>query len=142
MTDDGKDAWLALIGAMLASKDVRKQAISAFTRQDVPASLQPLWDALAIEDGNKVWTAVEPLGLRPGGQGKVLDALIAKLQQDALSQLIATRVRQSGMLSKGQVGADAMADTLEAWAMEIRARQAQIGKQEQGRDKGKGSQEG
>jgi hypothetical protein len=135
---EGKEGWLVLLGAMLTGKEVRKQVLAAFTRQDVPKAIQPLWEAITSGDGKKVRDAVESLQWLPrGGSGKIIDSLIAKLQGDALKDFLETKCRQADLLSKGRLGADAVADTLEQWATEIRQRQAQIDK-----DKPAGTQNG
>ncbi len=125
---DDKEGWLVLIGAMLASPAARKQALAGFTRQDVPNALQTLWDALATNDGNKVWAAVECIKLKPAASGKVLDALIAQLQERALKEYLEKTMSRAAMSSKAGLGADAVADALEGWAAAIRQRQAQISK--------------
>lgn len=126
--DDKDVGWLVLIGAMLASTAARKQALAGFTRQDVPNALQPLWEALASNDGNKVWAAIGCIKLKPAASGKVLDALIAQLQDTALRLFIEKQVGQAQFAHKAGLGADAVADTFEGVAAAIRQRQAQIAK--------------
>lgn len=135
--DDSKDVgtiqWYVLIGAMLASPDVRKQAITAFAPGDVPRAFYGLWTALQSGNGQKVWEAVSMIGLpaphpQPLPGATVAGRLIQELQERALRAFVEKKCTEAQFFKQAGLGADAVADAMESVAAAIRVRQAQITK--------------
>jgi hypothetical protein len=132
-TDAGSDAkqWWCLLGAMVASALVRKQAASILL-SDVPKELQPLWTAVMSGDGNKVWGAVDALGLKPAdGSEKgasVVSRLIHALQEKALARYVKTVVSQAEFSHKGILDPEQIADSFESIAAKIRQRKEVLSK--------------
>ncbi len=125
---EGKDVcWHVLLGAMLASPTVRKQALAVIQRQDAPKALQPLWDALASADPARIWGCVDAIGMNPRGSGKIIDQLLLQLQQDALGRFIKKTMQDCEFLHHAaDLGPDAICDKLEGVIAKIRVRQEQL----------------
>src|SRR5687767_5976689 len=115
-TDAGSDAkqWWCLLGAMIASQSVRKQA-SSILLADVPKPLRSLWTAVMSGDGSKVWGAADALGLKPADASEkgvtLVGRLIHDLQEKALAAYVKTVVAQAEFSHKGILEPDQIADS-------------------------------
>lgn len=117
--------WCVLLGAMLASKGVREQAQKVIGKSDVPENLRSMWLALQSGDPGSVWDAARSLGL-PDERGEskgVLATLLRSLSAKALRRFCVAVMHRTDGLGKIEEP-ERIADTLEKWAAEIRARKA------------------
>lgn len=123
--------WWCLMGAMIASSAVRKQA-SSILLSDVPKPLRSLWTAVMSGDGSKVWGAADALGLKPAdGSEKgatLVGRLIHDLQEKALAEYVKQVVSQASFSHKGILEPEAIAESFESIAAKIRQRKELISK--------------
>jgi hypothetical protein len=118
--DQESRQWLLLLGAMLASGPVLKEAVKKIAVDDVPQAWRPLWEAAKSEQSEAVKGVLVSYGIEPANGERAVNVLLKTVQRRVLREYAANAVQRaarSKLLEPEQT-----ADFLEGMATSIRAK--------------------
>jgi hypothetical protein len=118
--DQESRQWLLLLGAMLASGPVLKEAVKKIAVDDVPQAWRPLWEAAKSEQSEAVKGVLVSYGIEPANGERAVNVLLKTVQRRVLREYAASAVQRaarSKLLEPEQT-----ADFLEGMATAIRAK--------------------
>lgn len=127
MESNDTTQWLLLIGAAIASKQIREDAMKKLANEDAPEALKDLWVALRSEVTADIKGAVEKVAGVPSNGVSVMQSIVTSLQERSLARYC-ERTVTAARFAKG-IDADRLLTMLDSMSTNIRARKAAMGKQ-------------